>query len=153
MSIKDKKSFDERMSDLNEKNSAELRKAWGEMQTAWKPIKKPFLFIVGAVLLIMVLVVNGPSDQERYCDDTDSASRWAYSAAVVHVRQRLNDPDSAEFPLQPVRVSRTGECSFMVVGTVRARNAFGGLVLNTYVATTEHDIETDYTRTTLISLE
>lgn len=153
MNPKDKKSFDERMSDLNEKNAADLRKSWGEAQTAWKPLRKPIFFIVGAFALVAILAANGPSDQERYCDDTDSASGSAYATAIVHVRQRLNDPDSAEFPPQPVRVSRTGECSFMVVGTVRARNAFGGLVLNTYVATTEYDIETDYTRTSLISLE
>lgn len=153
MSTKDKKSFDERMSDLNEKNSAELRKTWGEMQTAWKPIKKPFFFIVGAVVLITLLGANGPSDQELHCEDTETASFYATASAEYHIKQRLHDPDSAEFPAHAVRVSRTGDCSFMIVGTVRARNAFGGLVLNTYVATTQYDIETDYTRTTLISLD
>lgn len=153
MSTKDKKSFDERVSDLNKKNAADLRKSWGEVQTAGQPLKKPFLFITLALALFTILALNAPSDQERYCDDTDSASRLAYATAVVHVRQRLNDLDSAEFPPQPMRVSRTGECSFMIVGTVRARNAFGELVQNTYVAQTEYDIAADHTRATLISLD
>lgn len=150
---KDKKSFDERMQYLEAKTVEDLRKTREEMKQAWQPIKKPFLLIIGAVVLITVLVANGPSDQERYCENTESASRWAYAAAIVYIRQRLNDPDSAEFPPEAVRVSRTGDCSFLVVGTVRARNAFGGIVQNTYAARTEYDLGADYTRTTLISLD
>ncbi|MCE8006161.1 hypothetical protein [Aestuariivita sp.] len=153
MSTKDKKSFDERMKDLEAKTVEDIRKTREEMKQAWQPIKKPFLFIIGAIVLITVFVANGPSGQERYCNDTDSASRLAYAAAVVHVRQRLNDPDSAEFPAQAISVSRTGDCSFLVVGTVRARNALGGLVLSTYVARTDYDIEAEYTRVSLISLD
>ena len=98
--------------------------------------------LVGLVGLFGLASVFGPSEFERYCQNTDSASSTAYAAAQVHIRQLLRDPSSAEMPPEAVLSSWLGNCRFRVVGVVRARNGFGGYGSQEYSVTVTYDLTT-----------
>jgi hypothetical protein len=96
--------------------------------------------LVSIVALFAVASVFGPTDEERYCSNTDRASSTAYAAAQVHIRDRLRDPSSAEMPPEAISSSWLGDCSFRVVGVVRARNGFGGYGSQQYAVTVTYSI-------------
>ncbi|WP_417809495.1 hypothetical protein [Thioclava sp.] len=145
-----KQSFHERMRESYRKDWEAARSELDKLKDNWPAGLVLLLIIVGIVAIVRW---EGPPARERYCDNTDRASSWAAATAQSHVEKLLNDPDSAVFPLEPHSVSRLGECRFMVIGTVRARNGFGGYVTNTYVVRTEYDLSISRTRVELLSME
>lgn len=56
--------------------------------------------------------------------------RYAWTACTIDTGHLLNDPGSASWDLDPVKVSRAGDV-YTVTGGLRAKNGFGARVLST----------------------
>lgn len=105
---------------------------------------KLFLFTLCAIFgFIFLFGIFGPSNEERFCDETKIDHSFAYASAQVFVRRQLREPDSAEMPPEAVASTWLGNCTFRVMGSVRARNGFGGYVQNMYSVTVRYDPATD----------
>ena len=89
---------------------------------------------------------EGPSDEELYCQNTSVAAEHAYAAAMVHVKRQLRDPKSAEMPYEALDATWLGNCSFRIMGSVKAKNGFGGFSQSFYWVTVRYDAASDLIR-------
>ncbi|WP_299878434.1 hypothetical protein [uncultured Sulfitobacter sp.] len=145
---------DEKMKRLEEahrKNVEDFKKSTKELKEALRPIR--WLLVVVMLLVAFFLMVPTPSNKEKYCGDTDRAAGSAYVRAQSFIKRSLREPESAIAPSSPIRVGWLGQCSFLVVGSIRAKNGFGGYVQNIYAVKTHYDLETDRHSFTLISFD
>lgn len=99
----------------------------------------PRLFVAALVLIVLYVLMKGgsspPADVQeaarpRAPDDPSTSAR---GACMVFVKQRLHDPDSAEFPPSPsTSVTKREAGMWLVRMPVRARNSFNASRLKTF---------------------
>ena len=86
--------------------------------------------ITKSLVLIFIFLISA-------CSPNPNGSKsMAYVMCKDFVKLRLKSPSSAEFlPITSTVVSDLGEGTYLVVGSVRAQNSFGGFGLENYSCT------------------
>lgn len=81
--------------------------------------------VVGMIVLVFAVTCSGSSD-----GPSKGGASLAELVCERSVKSQLKDPDSAKF--SDVSTRSTGVDTYETTGTVRARNSFGGMAVNTY---------------------
>lgn len=98
-----------------------------------------FLIFGGIIVALVGLgVASGLSDKAE--SDSGGNSLLATRACHGALENQLKDPDSAKYSDETAVVTRNTELGaiWKVQGTVRAKNSFGGYVINTYLCFTTY---------------
>jgi hypothetical protein len=98
-------------------------------------------------LMLLYWDITAPAPERPPPDPVEQAKATARIACRNFIRDRLHDPDSAEwgrssgnwYATWPAEVSAEGRAR--VAATFRARNAFGAQVLETYRCTVQIDAD------------
>ena len=106
--------------------------------------------IIGLLVLGIIIAAFFDKGEKPADDDNRSAS----FNCGEYVKQRLRDPDSAEFVTVPLMTPafRNPEGSYSVLLTVRAANGFGGKNVETFNCTVEKDANGDWQLKNLVDL-
>lgn len=148
-------SWTKRLDEAYRKSDENRKRSWDEAKDALRPFRGFFRVVLVILVVIGLVVVIGSfvDKEELYCSNTEDAAFSAYAHAEVYIVRQLREPKSAIRPSGPIRVDWLGECKFLVVGSIKAKNGFGGYVQNIYMIKTRYDVASDRHIYELISFQ
>lgn len=122
-------------------------------------LKRQYQVLFGLILIVFSLVagtiwIGDPREKETAADryvaaiderrDQEKAmcrdTIMAYVISQNFVKTKLVAPSTAKFPsLSDVKVTKSGECKFTVIGYVDSQNSFGAMLRTIYSADVRYD--------------